>query len=232
MGKVGVVVVISFFFRLPVSQPKVCPGGWSSWPDIVCWPLFWDLHVISVLKCNWTLPCTCVGFQGLTTLQPCAKNLQSTPPPPPRNAPNFCCIEFYCSSYCLVHRPTQSVNLIESNGQTCPICLCEIDWNSRTSLAEVPLKTPCCRNSWFHNSCLQVINTGNLNETSLKSVWLPMDWVVDSDLWPKREPHVSLQMGKRVLSYDVDISLLTLGGFSWLEAPLLLITILTIIAKG
>ena len=92
---------------------------------------------------------------------------------PPRNAPNFCCIEFYCSSYCLVHRPTQSVNLIESNGQTCPICLCEIDWNSRTSLAEVPLKTPCCRNSWFHNSCLQVINTGNLNETSLESVRLP-----------------------------------------------------------
>ena len=83
MGKVGVVVVISFFFRLPVSQPKVCPGGWSSWPDIVCWPLFWDLHVISVLKCNWTLPCTCVGFQGLTTLQPCAKNLQSSPPPLP-----------------------------------------------------------------------------------------------------------------------------------------------------
>ena len=88
---------------------------------------------------------------------------------PPRNAPNFCCIEFYCSSYCLYHRPTQSVNLIESSGQTCPICLCEIDWNSRTSLAEVPLKTPCCRNSWFHNSCLQVINTSNLNETSLKS---------------------------------------------------------------
>ena len=100
------------------------------------------------------------------------------------------CIEFYCSSYCLVHRPTQSVNLRESNGQTCPICLCEIDWNSRTSLAEVPLKTPCCRNSWFHNSCLQVINTGNLNETSLKSVRLPVNWVVDSDLWPKHQPHV------------------------------------------
>ena len=109
---------------------------------------------------------------------------------PPRNAPNFCCIEFYCSSYCLYHRPTQSVNLIESSGQTCPICLCEIDWNSRTSLAEVPLKTPCCRNSWFHNSCLQVINTGNLNEINLKSVWLPIDWVVDSDLWLKHEPHV------------------------------------------
>ena len=139
---------------------------------------------------------------------------------PPSNAPNFCCIEFYCSSYCLVHRPTQSVNLRESNGQTCPICLCEIDWNSRTSLAEVPLKTPCCRNSWFHNSCLQVINTGKLNETSLKSVRWPVDWVVDSDLWPKHEPHVSLQMGKRFLSYVVDISLLTLGGFSWFEAPL------------
>lgn len=141
---------------------------------------------------------------------------------PPRNAPNLCCIEFYCSSYCLYHRPTQSVNLIESSGQTCPICLCEIDWNSRTSLAEVPLKTPCCRNSWFHNSCLQVINTVNLNEINLKSVRLPMDWVVDSNLWPKHEPHVSLQMGKRFLSYDVDISLLTLSGFSWFDAPLLL----------
>lgn len=154
-----VVVIIFFFFHLPVSQPKVCPGGWSSWP------------VIAVLKCNWTLPCTCVGFQGLT-MHPTAL-CQKFTKYPPRNAPNFYCIEFYCSSYCLVHRPTQSVNLIESNGQTCPICLCEIDWNSRTSLAEVPLKTPCCRNSWFHNSCLQVINTSNLNETSLKSVRLP-----------------------------------------------------------
>ena len=187
-------------------------------------------HFCTKMQLNTALyMCRIPGPHHITAL--CQK-FTKYPPPPPRNAPNFCCIEFYCSSYCLVHRPTQSVNLIESNGQTCPICLCEIDWNSRTSLAEVPLKTPCCRNSWFHNSCLQVINTGNLNETSLKSVWLPMDWVVDSDLWPKREPHVSLQMGKRVLSYDVDISLLTLGGFSWLEAPLLLITILTIIAKG
>ena len=29
-------------------------------------------------------------------------------------------------------------------------------------------------------------------------------------------------MGKRFLSYDVDISLLTLSGFSWFDAPLLL----------
>ena len=80
MGNVGVVVVIYFFFYLLVFQPKVCPGGWSSWPDIVCWLLFWDLHVTAVLKCNWTLPCTCVGFQGLTTPQPYAKNyLQNTP---------------------------------------------------------------------------------------------------------------------------------------------------------
>ena len=29
-------------------------------------------------------------------------------------------------------------------------------------------------------------------------------------------------MGKRFLGYEVDISLLTLGGFNWFEAPLLL----------
>jgi len=175
MGKVDVVVVI-FFFHLPVLQPKVCPGGWSSWVDIVC---------CTKMQLNTALyMCRIPGPHHTTAL--CQKFTKY----PPRNASNFCCIEFYCSSYCLVHRPTQSVNLIESNGQTCPICLCEIDWNSRTSLAEVPLKTPCCRNSWFHNSCLQVINTSNLNETSLKSVRLPVDWVVDSDLWPKHEPHV------------------------------------------
>ena len=214
MGKVDVVVVV-FFFHLPLLQLKVCPGRWSLWPEIVCWPFFWDLHVIAVLKCNWTLPCRCVGDPGphrTTALcKKCTKYL-----PPPRNVPNFCCIEFYCSSYCLVHRPTQNVNLIESNGQTCPICLCEIDWNSRTSLAEVPLKTTCCRNSWFHNSCIQVINTGNLNETSLRSVKLPMDWVVDSNLWPKHESHVRTD-GQEVSQLWCRF----FSGFNWLEAPLL-----------
>ena len=33
---------------------------------------------------------------------------------------------------------------------------------------------------------------------------------------------MSRQMGKMFLSYEVDISLLTLGGFNWFEAPLLL----------
>ena len=61
--------LLLFFSHSPVLQPNVCPGRWSSWPDIVFWPLFWDLHVIAVLKCNWTLPCACVGFQGLTTPQ-------------------------------------------------------------------------------------------------------------------------------------------------------------------
>ena len=34
--------------------------------------------------------------------------------------------------------------------------------------------------------------------------------------------HMSGQIGKRVLNYDVDISLSTLGAFNWFEAPLLL----------
>lgn len=172
MGKVDVVVVI--FFSLTGTSTKRL-----SWQVVImaghcllALILRLTCHCCTKMQLNTTLcMCRIPGPHHTTSLQ-YAKNLQSIPP---RNAPNFCCIEFYCSSYCLVHRPTQSVNLIESNGQTCPICLCEIDWNSRTSLAEVPLKTPCCRNSWFHNSCLQVINNGNLNETSLKSVRLPVD---------------------------------------------------------
>ena len=63
----------------------------------------------------------------------------------------------YCSSFCLVHRPTQGISLKLSSNQTCPICFCKIEWNSRTSFADIPLVTPCCKMTWFHNSCLQVI---------------------------------------------------------------------------
>lgn len=62
----------------------------------------------------------------------------------------------YCSSFCLVHRPTQGVSLKLSSNQICPICFCKIEWNSKTSFADIPLVTPCCKNAWFHNSCLQV----------------------------------------------------------------------------
>ena len=62
----------------------------------------------------------------------------------------------YCSSFCLMHRPTQGVSLKLSSNQTCPICFCQVDWNSKTPFTEIPLVTPCCKMTWFHNSCLQV----------------------------------------------------------------------------
>ena len=55
-------------------------------------------------------------------------------------------------------------------------------------------------------------------------------WSLSGYLWPELLTQIygpsmnrkSGQMGKRFLSYDLDISLLTLGGFNWFEAPLLL----------
>ena len=72
----------------------------------------------------------------------------------------------YCSSFCLVHRPTQGVSLKLSSNQICPICFCKIEWNSKTSFADIPLVTPCCKNTWFHNSCLQVTRISFLKHCS------------------------------------------------------------------
>ncbi|KAL9962985.1 hypothetical protein ACROYT_G032144 [Oculina patagonica] len=59
------------------------------------------------------------------------------------------------NSFCLAHRPTQRANLALSANQPCPICWCKIEWNSKTPFSDLPLVTPCCKKSWFHNSCLQ-----------------------------------------------------------------------------
>ena len=66
----------------------------------------------------------------------------------------FCPFVLHHSSFCRHHRPTQDVAL--KRNQTCPICLCEIEQKNKSPVYDIPLVTPCCRRTWFHNKCLQV----------------------------------------------------------------------------
>ncbi|XP_074853012.1 G2/M phase-specific E3 ubiquitin-protein ligase isoform X2 [Carettochelys insculpta] len=55
-------------------------------------------------------------------------------------------------SYCWEHRPVQKLPSVESRGSSqCTICL---DFVEHLSLYNV-LKSPCCKNAWFHRDCLQ-----------------------------------------------------------------------------
>ena len=66
----------------------------------------------------------------------------------------FCPFVLHHSSFCRHHRPTQDVAL--KRNQICPICLCEIEQKNKSPVYDIPLVTPCCRRTWFHNKCLQV----------------------------------------------------------------------------
>ena len=66
----------------------------------------------------------------------------------------FCPFVLHHSSFCRHHCPTQDVAL--KRNQTCPICLCEIEQKNKSPVYDIPLVTPCCRRTWFHNKCLQV----------------------------------------------------------------------------
>ena len=63
-------------------------------------------------------------------------------------------IFFSSSTYCKRHRPTQNTVISSESTQcpTCPICLCDVDFTDALSI----LKSPCCKNAWFHRSCIQV----------------------------------------------------------------------------
>nr|XP_014425628.1 G2/M phase-specific E3 ubiquitin-protein ligase isoform X2 [Pelodiscus sinensis] len=55
-------------------------------------------------------------------------------------------------SYCWEHRPVQKLPSGESRGSSqCTICL---EFVERIPLYNV-LKSPCCKNAWFHRDCLQ-----------------------------------------------------------------------------
>ncbi|XP_060685008.1 G2/M phase-specific E3 ubiquitin-protein ligase isoform X1 [Hemiscyllium ocellatum] len=56
------------------------------------------------------------------------------------------------ASYCWDHRPQQKVPAIWSGSTyTCAICLESIDPNPSYEV----LKSPCCKNTWFHRQCVQ-----------------------------------------------------------------------------
>lgn len=58
-----------------------------------------------------------------------------------------------CRSYCWEHKPVQIFPDKESRGPSqCTICL---DLVEHLPLYSV-LKSPCCKNAWFHRECLQV----------------------------------------------------------------------------
>ena len=115
----------------------------------------------------------------------------------------------YCSSFCLMHRPTQGVSLKLSSNQTCPICFCQIDCNSKTPFTDIPLVTPCCKMTWFHNSCLQVTRISFLKPDSFPKLILLT-----------REVHIRCAWGKMGRMEHGSL-------FSSFPSPLLLLSFLS-----
>ena len=61
---------------------------------------------------------------------------------------------YLCSSFCRNHRPKQSKDCVDSpSARECSICLTAV----RDTTGLESLKTPCCKNAWFHRDCFQVI---------------------------------------------------------------------------
>lgn len=63
----------------------------------------------------------------------------------------------FCS-FCEEHRPQQGMEVVSDRlsfhgtaNSTCAICLCPVE--ARTS--NHTLRAPCCKNSWFHRTCVQ-----------------------------------------------------------------------------
>ena len=63
-----------------------------------------------------------------------------------------------CRTYCYEHRPHQPVPVpsrfgpFEPISVMCPICLCNVTPDTGIH----SLRTPCCKNTWFHRDCIQV----------------------------------------------------------------------------
>ncbi|XP_077996261.1 uncharacterized protein LOC144449570 [Glandiceps talaboti] len=56
------------------------------------------------------------------------------------------------SSFCQDHRPQQKIFFKIKKNSKCPICLCTVESTCNYNDA---LKTPCCKKTWIHRSCVQ-----------------------------------------------------------------------------
>ena len=69
-----------------------------------------------------------------------------------------CNYKFYCRSFCQDHRPRQMVPISDrlafygTANALCAICMNSVEARASNET----LRAPCCRNSWFHRSCIQV----------------------------------------------------------------------------
>ena len=65
-----------------------------------------------------------------------------------------CCFSSFCEDHCpkQVVPPRDRLSFQGTAHSTCAICMCAVEARASSST----LRTPCCKNAWFHRSCIQV----------------------------------------------------------------------------
>ena len=69
----------------------------------------------------------------------------------------------FCRAYCVDHRLHQKTRSFPTKKSQCPICLESVQCRVSPDI----LTTPCCKDVWFHRSCVQVRHANNIQADSL-----------------------------------------------------------------